>query len=63
MTNNPEYLTPQEVAQRIRVKEGTLAQWRMRKIGIDYIKMEGKILYNKEDVEEYEKQNTIKVGK
>ncbi len=62
MTKEPEYLTSAQVATILKLKENTLAKWRMLKKGLDYVKMEGKIYYTRETVEKYQQQSTVKVG-
>ncbi len=62
MTQNPEYLTSKELADRFRIAENTVASWRMRKVGVPYVKMQGKVRYKLEDVVKYEKENMKNVG-
>jgi len=55
----PLNLTPQELADRWRMDSQTLANWRTRGAGPNYIKLGGIILYPLVMVEAYEKQNVV----
>jgi hypothetical protein len=48
-----QLLTADEVAERIKKKTKTLANWRSQGIGPAYIKVEGGILYRARDVEKW----------
>lgn len=54
------FVTPAELCNRWRglVTEKTLANWRHRGEGPQYIKAGGKILYTLEGIVEYEKRRT-----
>lgn len=51
------YLTPTELAERLRLSRNTLAVWRNKGIGPRYLKINKKILYNVEDVEDFENKS------
>ncbi|MGW0764664.1 helix-turn-helix domain-containing protein [Streptomyces sp. NPDC002676] len=52
-----EWLTPREVAARLRVHVGTLANWRYQGVGPKYTKLtdapSSPVRYRKTDVDEY----------
>lgn len=55
-----EFLTPDEVCKYLRLNKTQLRSWRYRKIGLKYIKLHGRILYRKEDVEAFLIANEVK---
>ena len=46
----PEIMTPEELAELIRIAEGTLSQWRSRRIGPRYFKVGRHVRYRRADV-------------
>jgi len=46
-----DFLSPAQVAQQLGVEVATLAQWRWRKTGPDYVKVEQLVRYSAEAVE------------
>lgn len=48
-------LTPVDVAERLGVAVGTLANWRSQGRGPKWLSVEGAIRYRSEDIEEYER--------
>lgn len=54
------FLSEEELAERWRLKRQTLNAWRCKNKGPKYVKIEGKILYKIEDIEEME--NSIDKG-
>jgi hypothetical protein len=52
----PQFLNQQELARRWRLSERTLESWRWKKIGPNYIRLEGKVVYALSDVEAYERR-------
>lgn len=50
-----ELLTEEELAKRWRVSTETLRYWRWNGTGPDYIKLNGRILYYRDDIEQFEK--------
>jgi hypothetical protein len=61
MMNNPNYLTPLQVAMRWGITTNTLAIWRCRKITkLPYTKIGSKVRYRLKDVEKFEKLNLSK---
>jgi excisionase family DNA binding protein len=55
---NGTYLTPEEVAKRLQVSEGTLANWRSKRRGPPYMKRGG-ILYPAEKLDAWEESKLI----
>ena len=60
MTNTPTFLTPTQLHERWhgQVNVRTLANWRCAKVGPEYVKLRGRILYNLAAIEAYELNNT-----
>lgn len=54
-----EFLTSEEVCKYLRLNETQLRSWRYRKIGLKYIKLHGRILYRKEDIEAFLRENEV----
>lgn len=59
METTEKRLTPSELCARLGVKESTLATWRCRGDGPDYMKIGG-IFYRLSDVEKWEVERTRK---
>lgn len=57
----PEYLTPSDVAARYKGKitVRTLANWRSQGISPPFVKVGGRILYEKRALEEWERTRTV----
>jgi hypothetical protein len=55
----PTHLTERQLAARWSMAAGTLNNWRSAGRGPDYVKIGRAALYRVEDVELYEKQNTV----
>ena len=49
------FLSEKELAERWRLRPNTLTKWRHEDRGPKYLKIEGKILYRIEDIEDMEK--------
>ncbi len=60
MTNG-KFLTPDEVTDRYRggVSIGTLRNWRAMRIGPTYLKIGKSVLYPIEELEAWDKTNTV----
>ena len=56
MEQQEQHLTTREVADRYRVKRGTLAMWRVRGKGPCFIKVGRTVLYPIKDVEAFERR-------
>ena len=58
----PKLLTPKEVAKKLSISEGTLAQWRFhRRYPLRYVKLGGHIRYYEPDLLAFiEKQTRAK---
>jgi hypothetical protein len=54
-----QFLTTQELADRWRKSKRTLENQRGKGVGVDYIKIDGKVLYDIETVIAYENQSKI----
>ena len=52
------YLTSSEVAERFRVKTSTLANWRTQDREPRYVKVGGRVLYRKSDLEGFVQHST-----
>lgn len=50
-------LLPNELADRLRVSKGTLANWRVKGCGPKFIKCGKKVLYPMAEVEAWERAN------
>ena len=57
METNGTYLTPEELAARIRVAPSTLAKWRMEGDGPAFYKFGKRVLYRLDIVEQWERGN------
>lgn len=57
-TTHHRYLNTQEVAERLRLSEGTLANWRTRGEGPQYVKLGRKVLYAVAEIDDYEKRQS-----
>ncbi|EAQ37238.1 hypothetical protein NB311A_02984 [Nitrobacter sp. Nb-311A] len=57
----PAYLTLEEVVERYRnqVSEGTLRNWRSKRIGPSFVKIGKAILYPIEELERWDRSNLI----
>jgi hypothetical protein len=55
------WLTPKELAERLKVTDGTLRKWRIAKVGPKYVKLGDSrtalVRYKLEDVEAFEQSN------
>ena len=49
-----KHLNQRQLAERWNVAEATLERWRSAGIGPVYLKLQGRVLYRVEDIEEYE---------
>ena len=54
-----EYMTAEEVAERLRIKKGTLANWRNQRVGPGFMKFGTRVLYPRADVEAWEKAHRV----
>lgn len=50
---SPRLMTQEEVAEYLGVSVGTVENWRYRRVGPDYIPVEGSIRYRPAAVEKY----------
>lgn len=56
----PEYLTPEEVATRLRLKTPeTLAHWRNQRRGPPFRKFGSRVLYPMDQLLEWERRQTV----
>jgi len=51
------HLTESDLARRWRMSERTLQAWRWRKVGPQYLKAMGKVLYRLSDIETFEAEH------
>lgn len=52
-----EYITEHALAELWGVKRNTLQKWRSTGVGPKFLKRVGRIVYRKEDIAEFEKNN------
>lgn len=55
-------LTPKEAAKKLKLASSTLAQYRYKKIGPPYYKFKGTVYYIEEELEQWVKENTVRVS-
>lgn len=57
----PAYLTLEEVVERYRnqISEGTLSNWRFKRIGPSFIKIGKAVLYPIEELDRWDRSNLI----
>jgi hypothetical protein len=46
MNDKPSLLTPEQAAQTLNLPTSRLARWRSKGVGPNYIKIEGRVLYD-----------------
>lgn len=49
----PMYLTPEQVAKKLGMSEGTLSNWRSKDMGPRWVRIGGKVMYKSEAVSTY----------
>jgi hypothetical protein len=54
-----KHLSQIELAERWNIKPHTLENMRWRKVGPPYIKIGGKVMYRREDIEVYERAHLV----
>lgn len=61
----PAYLTLEEVVERYRnqISEGTLRNWRSKRIGPSFIKIGKAVLYPIEELDRWDRSNLISCGR
>lgn len=52
-------MTPSDVADDLGVPPRLLAQWRYRKVGPPYVKVEGHVRYDSDDLDEYKRRQRV----
>lgn len=57
MTDPLEMLTAAELAELLKIPEGTLAQWRYRGQGPKYFKLGNHVRYQRSEIEEWLEAN------
>lgn len=53
-------LTPAEAAERLRIPEKTLANWRNKRVGPPFRKFGRRVLYPLDQLEKWERDQTVK---
>jgi predicted site-specific integrase-resolvase len=53
------YMTERELADAWGMKRNTLQKWRSNGVGPKYIKRVGRIVYRKDDITEFERNNVF----
>ena len=62
-----KHLNQRQLADRWDISEASLERWRSEGIGPVYLKLQGRVLYRLEDIEQYEvqclhKSTSVRVG-
>ncbi len=57
-----KFLTAKEAAQLLRLSEGTLRNWRNKRIGPAFVKFGARVLYAEDALAAYVRQNTLAAG-
>ncbi len=60
--NNSAMLTPPQVALHLKTKLNTLANWRCKGIGPNYVKIGSKVLYLAKDIDAFILKSIVKCG-
>ena len=53
------HLNQKQLAERWQVSEASLERWRSEKLGPDYLKLHGRVLYRQQDIEAFESRCLI----
>ena len=48
------HLNQKQLAERWQISEASLERWRSEKLGPDYRKLHGRVLYRQQDIEAFE---------
>ena len=56
------HLHQYQLADRWQISHKTLERWRYLKVGPDYLKIGGRVVYRIEDVEAFEEQQLVRCG-
>ena len=48
------HLNQKQLAERWQISEASLERWRSEKLGPDYLKLHGRVLYRQQDIEAFE---------
>jgi predicted site-specific integrase-resolvase len=48
------HLNQKQLAERWQVSEASLERWRSEKLGPDYLKLHGRVIYRQQDIEAFE---------
>lgn len=56
------HLHQYHLADRWQISHKTLERWRYLKVGPDYIKIGGRVVYRIQDVEAFEEQQVVRCG-
>ena len=56
-------LTTEEAAEMLQMSPASLAQWRSRELGPPYIKFEGTVRYQAEEIGKWLKSRAVKPGR
>ena len=65
MTEGPNlvrHLHQYHLADRWQISHKTLERWRYLRVGPDYIKIGGRVVYRIQDVEAFEEQQVVRCG-
>ena len=56
---NNKFIDTKQLSLRWHVKEGTIRQWHHEGMGVEPYKINGRLLYHIEDVEQFEKVSRL----
>lgn len=61
-TRQVRHLHQYHLADRWQISHKTLERWRYLRVGPDYIKIGGRVVYRIQDVEAFEEQQVVRCG-
>lgn len=61
-TANPEFIREAQLAERWGMSVKSIQRWRYSRLGPDYLKMIGRVVYRMTEVEHFEAQCLHKMG-
>jgi len=61
-TEPDEYLTEKETAAVLKVSPRTIQDWRLKKIGPDYLRLNRSVRYRRGDVDKYAARGEVRAS-
>ena len=58
----PQKLTTEEIASELKRSPATLRRWRRLRVGPPYIRMQGRVLYDRQNVESWLQSQSVQAG-